>query len=102
VKQSEFDFGPARQARIGRALRASPAVSRAVPLADTDKLLLACMEAVAKQIADETLQMSDTAAKRHIAARVTRFVGSLNGVSNDFALETTRYINDTIRRLQTK
>jgi hypothetical protein len=55
-QQEEFDFGAPRQLRIRRALRASLAVARAVPLSDPDKLMLACMDSRARQIADEAKQ----------------------------------------------
>ena len=98
-QQGEFDFGAARQIRIGRALRASLAVTRAVPLSDADKFILTCMDALALQIVDEATRLPSDEAKCHIATCVAGFVASLDDVSADFARETSRYLLDTVARL---
>ena len=101
-RQREFDFGASRQARIGRALRAAPAVSRAVPLSDSDKMLLTCMDALALQIADEVSGLRGDEAQRHIADCVAGFIETLDEVSGEFARETSRYLTDAVSRLMAK
>ena len=101
-RQREFDFGASRQARIGRALRAAPAVSRAVPLSDSDKVVLTCMDALALQIADEATRLSSVEAQTHIADCVAGFIETLDEVSAEFARETSRYLLDTVSRLLAK
>lgn len=98
-QQRELDFGAARQIRIGRALRASPAVARAVPLSDADRFILTCMDALALQIADEVGRLPRDEAQGHIATCVAGFVDSLDEVSAEFARETSRYLLDTVARL---
>ena len=96
--QRELDFGAARQIRIGRALRTSPAVTRAVPLSDADRFMLTCMDALARQIAEEATRLPSDEAQCHIATCVAGFITSLNDVSAEFAWETSRYLLDTVAR----
>jgi hypothetical protein len=98
-QQRELDFGTARQIRIGRALRASPAVARAVPLSDADKFMLTCMNALALQIAEEAARLPGGDAQRHIAGCVSSFIATLDDVSAEFARETSRYLTDTVAGL---
>jgi hypothetical protein len=99
-QQVEFDFGAKRQERINRALRASPAVTRAVPLSDTDKLMLTCMDSLARQIAEAVQTLPRGQAQPHIASCIAAFVDSLDDVSAEFARETTRYLTDAVARLR--
>ncbi len=101
-QQRELDFGAARQIRIGRALRASPAVARAVPLSDADRFILTCMDALALQIAAEVSGLPSEAARCHTADCVASFIQSLDEVSAEFARETSRYLLDTVARLMAK
>ncbi len=101
-QQRELDFGVARQIRIGRALRASPAVARAVPLSDADRFILTCMDALALQIADEVSGLPSHEARCHVAACVAGFIESLDEVSAEFARETSRYLLDAVERLVAK
>ena len=98
-QQRELDFGTARQIRIGRALRASPAVARAVPLSDSDKLMLTCMDALALQIAEEAARLPGGDAQRHIVGCVSSFIATLDDVSAEFARETSRYLMDAVASL---
>jgi hypothetical protein len=99
-RQAEFDFGVGRQERIGRALRTSPKVCRAIPLSDMDKLMLACMDSLAQQIADELLQLSASHARAHVERRIRAFAASLGDASPEFTRETSRYLADTVDRLR--
>lgn len=101
VDQREFDFGAPRQARIASALRAtSQRVRRAVPLSDVDRLMLLCMRELAQKIADETRGLPLHAAQAFTSRRVTEIVGALDEVSEAFALETARYLTETVHTLR--
>lgn len=91
-QQAEFDFDAGRQIRIGHALRASPGVTRAVPLSDLDKLILACMSSFAQHVAVEVDALTDDLARVHIAKRIDGLVAQLNDTSPEFASETARYL----------
>ena len=98
--QGEFDFGESRRKRITHALLAGgDRVHRAVPLSETDLLMLVCMRELAQKIADEVQGLSGPEAQPRISQRVTAVVGALDGVSEAFALETARYLTETIYRL---
>ena len=99
-EQSEFDFGADRQSRIGRALRTSTAIARAVPLSDADKLMLICMDSLAQQIAAEVRHKAHDDANQLVGREVQAFVTALGDVSSDFARETARYLCDTIARFR--
>lgn len=101
-QQQELDFGAARQIRIGRALRASLAVARAVPLSDADRFIMTCMDALALQIADEVSGLPSEEARCHVADCIAGFIESLDEVSTEFARETSRYLWDTVARLMAK
>ncbi len=99
-EQGEFDFGEPRHKRIRHALLAGgDRVHRAVPLSDTDLLMLVCMRELAQKIADEVRGLSGSEAQATISQRVTAIIGALDGVSESFALETARYLTETVYRL---
>lgn len=99
-EQGEFDFGESRRKRVTHALLAGTGrVHRAVPLSDTDLLMLVCMRELAQKIADEVQGLSGSEAQARISHRVTAIVGALDGVSEPFAIETARYLTETVYRL---
>ena len=99
-EQDEFNFGEPRHKRITQALLSGGVrVHRAVPLSDTDVLMLVCMRELAQKIADEVQGLSGPEVQSRISQRVTAVVGALDGVSEAFALETARYLTETVYRL---
>ena len=99
-EQPEFVFGEPRRKRIAHALLAGgERVHRAVPLSDTDVLMLVCMRELAQKIADEVQGLNGSEAQAHISQRVTAIVSALDDVSESFALETARYLTETVYRL---
>ena len=99
-EQNEFDFGEVRRLRVTQALLAGAGRVRcAVPLSDTDLLMLFCMRELAQNIADELAGLPFGEVQAQISLRMTSILGALDGVSEPFALETARYLTETVYRL---
>jgi hypothetical protein len=56
------------------------------------------MDSLARQIADDALQLGGVLGQQHVTREVQSFVASLGDVSADFARETSHYLVDAVAR----
>ena len=69
-------------------------------LSDSERLLVACLQALARNVAERTHCMSERDSGRHVDEALFELRQSLGPVSDYFAAETERYLRQIIARAQ--
>lgn len=70
-------------------------------LSDSERLLVACVRKIARNVAESTRGMSERDAERQATSTIFDLIQSLGHVSGAFAEETERYLRQAIARERT-
>ena len=82
--------------------RRNPSSERALPpqpaLSDSERLLLTCLQQIARSEAEATRGMGERDTELHVNEAIFELIQSLGAVSESFADETERYLRQAIKQ----